>query len=316
MAAPGPLEGKLVSLIGGDGFIGGYLTQKLLERGARLRIAGRNPQKAFRLKPLANLGQMQFVRCDVKDHRSLQVALKDVDAAVYLVGTFGSDAHALQAEGAGDAARFAANEGAAAFVNISAIGADRADTQSRYAATKGEGEALVQGAFPNATIMRPSILFGEDDKFITMFADLIATFPVLPVFGPQAVIQPVWVDDVAQAIANALADPHAHGAKTYELAGPEVVTMGELNRRIAQQQGRKRRFLPMPDGLSAAFAALPGTPMSSEQWRLLQRGSVATGMVPGIEALGVMPKPLELFLERWMVRYRRQGRFSGKSRGL
>ena len=218
----------------------------------------------------------------------------------------------LQADGAAAAAEIAAREGAESFVYVSAIGADEADGDSRYAATKGEGERRVREAFPQATIVRPSILFGEDDAFVTMFADLIATFPVLPVFGPDARIQPVWVDDVATAIANALADRELHGGRTYELAGPEVITMGALNRRIAAAQGRNRRFLSMPDSISSTFAALPGTPMTSEQWRLLKRGSVATGDHPGIAELGVTPRPLDLFLERWMVRYRRHGRFSDK----
>ena len=310
MAKLNPLEDRLVVLIGGDGFVGTHLAQDLLGRGARLRIAGRRPEKAFGLKPLANLGQMQFARCDVKDRRSLEAVLRGADAAAYLVGTFGADAQALQAEGAGAAAAIASDQGAQAFVYVSAIGADPADEESLYAATKGEGEHKVREAFPAATIMRPSILFGEDDSFITMFADLVRSFPVLPVFGPDARIQPLWVDDAARAIGNALADPAVHGGKVYELAGPEVITMEALNRRIAAAQGRRRTFLPMPDALSALFANLPGTPMNADQWLLLKRGSVATGALPGIAELGVTPSPLSLFLERWMVRYQRHGRFT------
>jgi len=310
MAELNALEDKLVVLIGGDGFVGTHLAQDLLDRGVRLRIAGRTPEKAFRLKPLANLGQMQFARCNVKDRRSLEASLRGADAAVYLVGTFAGDQQALQADGAGHAAEIAAAEGAEAFVYISAIGADRDDLQSGYAATKGAGEQKVLDAFPGATIMRPSIMFGEDDSFISMFADLVSTFRVLPVFGPDARIQPVWVDDVAEAIANALADPAAHGGRTYELAGSEVITMEGLHRRIAQAQGRRRALIRVPDALSALFASLPLTPMNADQWRLLKRGSVASGELPGLRELGVTPKPLSLFLERWMVRYRKHGRFA------
>ena len=314
MAENDAIENKLVVLIGGDGFIGSHLAQDLLDRGVRLRIAARSPEKAFKLKPLANLGQMQFARCNVTDRRSLELALRGADAVVYLVGTFAGDQKALQADGAGHAAAIAQAEGAGAFVYVSAIGADADDKESGYASTKGEGEIKVLDAFPSATIVRPSILFGEDDSFITMFADLISTFPILPVFGPQAKIQPVWVDDVAAAIGNALADPGAHGGKTYELAGAEVITMNELHRRIAHAQGRKRTFLPMPDGASALFASLPLTPMNADQWRLLKRGSVASGKFPGLGELGVTPKPLSLFLERWMVRYRKHGRFAEAGR--
>lgn len=313
MAQLSPLEDKLVVLIGGDGLLGTHLAQDLLDRDTRLRVAGRNPDKALKLKPLADLGQLQFVRCNVKDRRSVEQALQGADAAVYLVGTFSGDQQALQADAAGEAAEIARAQGAEAFVYVSAIGADANDRESTYAATKGDGERQVLAAFPQATIVRPSILFGQDDRFINMFADLVRTWPVLPVFGADARIQPLWVNDAAEAIANALADPRAHGGKTYQLAGPEVIAMGELHARLARAQGRSRRFISMPDRLSALFASLPGTPMNADQWRLLKRGSVASGALPGIAELGVTPKPLALFLDRWMVRYQRHGRFTAKS---
>lgn len=310
MADLNPLEDRLVVLVGGDGFVGTHLAQELLDRDVRLRVAGRSPEKAFRLKPLADLGQLQFARCNVKDRRSLEAVLQGAEAAVYLVGTFGADQAALQADGAAMAAEIARDQGAGAFVYVSAIGADAADQESGYAATKGEGEARVREAFPSATIMRPSVIFGEDDAFINMFAELISTFPVLPVFAPEARLQPVWVGDVAEAIANALADPARHGGHTYELAGPEIVTMDALHRRIAEAQARSPVLIPMPDRVGALFAALPGTPMNGDQWRLLKRGTVASGSLPGIAELGVTAKPLALFLERWMTRYRKHGRFT------
>jgi NADH dehydrogenase len=133
---------------------------------------------------------------------------------------------------------------------------------------------------------------------------------VLPVFGPQARLQPVWVDDVAAAAANALADPGRHGGKTYELAGPDVITMMELHQAIAKAQGRERMLVPVPDAASALFAALPGTPMNSDQWAMLKAGNVASGTLPGIDQLGVTPRPLSLFLDKWMVRFRKHGRFT------
>jgi len=301
-----------VVLFGGSGFVGNHVAQALLERGARLRIASRNPQRAFHLKALANLGQIQFVRCNVARRESVEAVMRGADAAAYLVGAFSGDLETLQAKAAGWAAEAAAAQGAQSFIYVSAIGAG-ADPDSRYAATKAEGEALVREAFPAATVLRPSIMFGEDDKFTNMFAGLIAGLPVLPVFGPEARLQPVWVDDVAEALANALADPGAHGGKTYELAGPEPVTMMDLHERIAAGQGRKGTFLAVPDALSAIFAALPLTPMNSDQWRMLKTGSVASGKLPGLKALGVTPHPLGLFLDRWMIRYRKHGRFGDKS---
>jgi NADH dehydrogenase len=311
MAHFGPLEGKLVVLIGGGGFFGSHIAQDLLRSGARLRIAERHPENAVKLRPMANLGQLQFSRCDVTDRRSIEAAVRGTDAVVYLVGTFGRDAQALQANGPGTAAEIAAAEGVQAFVSISAIGAD-AGSQSLYARTKGLGEANVHAAFPRATILRPSVLFGEDDNFLNMFAGMIAGMPILPVFGEEARLQPLWVDDAAAAVIAALSDPDGHGGKIYEIAGPEVVTMGELNRRIAKAQGRERRFVPVPDGLASLFAALPGVPISSDQLSLLKQGSVASGNLPGIAELGVTPKPLDLFLDRWMMRFRKYGRFSTK----
>jgi NADH dehydrogenase len=155
-------------------------------------------------------------------------------------------------------------------------------------------------------------MFGTGDAFINMFAGLIEMLPVLPVFGPHAKLQPVWVGDVAEALANALADPNLHGGKTYELAGPEQVSMSELHERIAAAQGRGRTFLPVPDALSALFAALPLTPMNGDQWRMLKDGNVASGKLPGLTQLGVTPHPLGLFLDQWMVRFRKHGRFGDK----
>ncbi|MXO57938.1 NAD(P)H-binding protein [Altererythrobacter salegens] len=308
MATYGPLEDKLVVLIGGGGFVGRHLAQALLERGARLRIADRHPEKAHSLRPLANLGQIQFARCNVADRRSVEMAMHGANAAVYLVGAFSGDLETLQADAAGWAAEAAARNGAEAFAYVSAIGADP-ESESGYASTKGRGETLVSKAFPKATIVRPSVMFGEDDAFLNMFAGLISSMPVLPVFGPEAKVQPVWVDDVAEALANALADPAAHGGKTYELAGPEQVTMLELNQRIAAGQARHRSFVPMPDAISGFFAALPMAPMNGDQWRMLKAGNVAGGKLPGLKQLGVQAHPLGLFLDKWMVRFRKHGRF-------
>lgn len=311
MAHRDPLEDKLVVLIGGSGFLGTHVAQELLRRGARLRVADRHPERAIQLRPLANLGQIQFIRCDVKDRRSIERVMHGADAAAYLVGTWGSDQYALQAEGAGIAAEAAAAQGTGAFVYVSAIGAD-AEAESGYASSKGEGEQLVFEAFPKATVLRPSVLFGEDDSFVNLFAGLIARMPVLPVFGGKARLQPLFVDDAAEAIVNALAGPAKHGGKTYEIAGPEVLAVSELHQRIAAAQGRERAFVAVPDPLAALFAALPGTPMNSDQWALLKRGNVPSGALPGLKALGVNPRPLALFLDRWMTRFRKHGRFGNK----
>lgn len=311
----GDLRGKLVVLVGGSGFFGAKVAQELLTRGARLRLVCRTPKKAFRLKALANLGQIQFVRADVTDGAMLPALVAGADGVVNLVGAFKGDLDGLHVRAPAALAAAAKAAGVSAFVHISALGCDPA-SEVDYARTKAEGETAVRAAFPKATVLRPSILFGQDDNFIAMFARLVSNLPVLPVFGPEAKLQPVFVDDAASAVGNALADPGKHGGKTYDVAGPEVVTMGELNRRIAAAQGRKTLFADLPDAVSGAIAAttgwLPGAPITADQWKLLKAGNVA-GKGPGLKELGVAPRPLSLFLDRWMVPYRKHGRFGSKA---
>ena len=313
----GNLAGKLVVLFGGTGYFGADVAQELLKRGARLRIVSRHPEQAWKLKPLANLGQLQFVRADLTQIDRLALIVTGADAVVNLVGAFTGDLDTLHVKAPAALAAAAKAAGVQALVHISANGAD-AHSPIDYARTKAEGEAAVLAAFPAATILRPSVIFGPDDKFINLFAGLIAALPVLPVFGPEAKFQPVFIDDAAAAVANALSDPDKLGGKTFELVGPEVYTMAQLNRRIAAAQGRTRLFADLPDAVGGLIAALtgwlPGAPLSRDQFALLTAGNVSSGL-PGLKALGVAAHPLELFLDRWMLRYRKHGRF-GDRRGL
>lgn len=306
------LFGKIVTLLGGSGFAGRHVAQELLARGARLRIASRNPKKSYAIKPLGNLGQVQFVGVDVTKSETLAPVLAGSDVVVNLVGAFTGDLDAVQGAGAGRIAAAAKEAGATAFVHVSAIGAD-ASSNSAYARSKGEGEQAVRAAFPEATILRPSVMFGPDDRFVMMFGELVSRAPVLPVFAPEARLQPVFVDDVAEAIANAVAAPQVHGGKTFELAGPEVITMIDLNKRIAAAAHRRPVFIPLSDGISGVIAAVPGTPISSDQLQLLKAGNVASGTLPGLAEMGVAARPLELFLDRWMTQFRNHGRFGTKT---
>jgi NADH dehydrogenase len=258
------------------------------------------------------LGQVQFASIDVTRPETLEPALAGADAVVNLVGAFAGDLDAVMGRGAGRVAAAAAAAGASAFVHVSAIGADAAGATA-YARAKAVGEAAVLAAFPTATVLRPSVLFGSDDQFVNLFAGLVAAMPVLPVFAPEARFQPLFVDDLAEAIAHALETPATHAGKTYELGGPETISVAELNQRIAAAQGRSVLFAPLPDALSDLIATLtgwlPGAPITRQQWLLLKAGNVVSGTLPGIDALGVTPRPLGLFLDRWMVRYRKHGRF-------
>ena len=311
------LADKLVVVMGGSGFVGRHLAQELLSRGARLRVVSRNPERAAALKPLAGLGQVQLLRADIARSGTLTLALAGADAVVNLAGTFAGDLDAVMGRGAGALAAAATAAGAKAFIHVSAIGADP-EGATDYARAKAAGEAAVLAAFPAATVLRPSVLFGQDDKFVNMFAGLSAMLPVLPVFGPSAKLQPLFVDDLALAICSALENPAVHGGKTFELGGPEVVTMSELNRRIAAAAGRAPLLAELPDAASSAFATLTGwlpfAPLSRSQWLLLKAGNVTSGSLPGCAALGVTPHPLGLFLDKWLVRYRKHGRFADRAK--
>ncbi|MEO9462141.1 MAG: complex I NDUFA9 subunit family protein [Marinomonas sp.] len=312
MAKTHPLKNKLVTLLGGSGFLGNYVAQSLLERGARLRLVSRNPENCFKLKPLANLGQLQIGRCDINDEQSLFAAISGADAVINLVGTFDGDLNATMGRAAGTAARIAGETGAGSFVHVSAIGADP-ESLAKYGQAKALGEKLVQEAFPNASIIRPSVVFGSDDAFINMFAQLVQMAPALPVFGPEAKMQPAYVDDVAEAIVTALGDPAKHGGRIFELGGPEVISMMDMHKRIAAAQRRSPMLIPMPDIASSVFASLPLTPMSRDQWVMLKAGNIASGEHPGFKQLGIEPKPLGVFLDKWMVQYRKHGRFAQAS---
>ncbi|WP_369410746.1 complex I NDUFA9 subunit family protein [Erythrobacter ani] len=308
MTTSSPLADKLVTVFGGSGYLGNYVAQSLLERGARLRIASRHPERGFSLQPLADLGQLQFARCDITNAASVAAALQGADYVVNLVGAFSGDLEKLMGESPGTIARLAKEGGIKAVVHVSAIGAD-ASSSAAYARGKAQGETNVLEGFPDATIVRPSIVFGKDDNFLNMFGSMISMMPILPVFGPDAKLQLVFADDVAEAIATALEDPAEHGSHIYELGGPEQLSMMEINQRIAEAQGRDRRFIAMPDGLSSVFASLPGTPMSKDQWTLLKPGSTVSGEHRTFADLGIEPRPLGLFLNKWMTRYHKFGRF-------
>ncbi|MBC7985817.1 MAG: NAD(P)H-binding protein [Sphingomonadaceae bacterium] len=309
---------RLVTLFGGGGFLGRYVAQELLRRGARIRIAERNPGDAFFLKPLGGLGQIQFVSADVTRPETLSRAAEGANATVNLVGVLAGDFEKLHVEGARNAARAAAEAGAESFVQVSAIGASR-EAESRYARTKGLGEEAVRAAMPGATIVRPSILFGPEDRFINKFAAMARLPGPMPVIAPQARFQPAYVADVARAVAAAALDPATHGGKTYELGGPQVMTMLEINRFVAEAIGRSgKTLIEVPDIAARGMARLgflPGVPLTWDQWLMLQTPNVASEGAPGFEAFGIAPRPLAAVAEGWLVRYRDHGRFARKTMG-
>lgn len=308
---------RLVTVFGGSGFIGRYVVQYLFKAGWRVRVVGRDPKSAWFLQPLGGLGQRQIVAGDVRDADSVARAVADSDAVINLVGILKGDFQSYHVDGAANIARAAAKAGATSLVHVSAIGADP-DSPSAYGRSKALGEQAVRSAFPAATIMRPSIVFGPEDNFVNRFAGMVRQLPVLPVVGGDAQFQPVYVADLAQAIADAALEPGRHAGKTYELGGPQVITMAELLKIVARLTGRPDKAMaPIPDAITGFMARatgwLPGAPITSDQWAMLQVPSVVAPGAAGFEAFGISPRPLEAIASTWLTTFRKGGRFGTKS---
>ena len=309
------LDGKLICIFGGGGFLGRYVAQALLERGARLRIAERNIKNAMHIKPLGNLGQTQFVSADVTKADSVARAVHGCDGVINLVGILNGNFEAVHVEGARNVAEAASKAGCRTLLHLSAIGADSA-SPSRYGRSKGDGEQAVLKAFPDAIIIRPSIVFGREDQFINRFAAMIAMLPVVPVIGSATKFQPVFVGDVADVAAEALSHPELYAGQTFELGGPEVISMGDLNRRIAKMTGRERTFIDVPDIGARILAMLPASPITSDQYKMLQKDNVVASGAKGMDAFGVAPTPLAAVASGWMEKYTAHGRFGARAKAI
>jgi NADH dehydrogenase len=301
----------LITIFGGGGFIGRYVCEALLKTGARLRVAVRDPRRAWFLQPLGSIGQASAIAADLTRPATVSQAVEGADAVINLVGVFKGNLDAVHVQGAGKLAAAAKKAGAKAFVHVSAIGADP-NSPSEYGQTKGRGEQAVRSAFAKATIIRPSTVFGPEDDFTNRFAAM-ADFPLLPVIAPRIRFQPVFVRDLAQAIADAALDPGTHGGKTYELAGPEAMTMRELNLKVAELAGCHPDLIEVPDFAAAGiamFGFLPGAPLSRDQWLMLQKDNVPSGKLPGFKEFGITPTPLGAVAPEWLSRYKKGGRFA------
>ena len=307
---------SLVTVIGGSGFIGRYVVQRLAEAGHRVRVAVRHPERALFLKPLGALGQIQLTHGNITSDAQMAAAFTDADAGINLVGILdeksGQSFAAVQAEGAGRAARSAAAAGVQHYVQISAIGADAGSTVP-YARTKAAGEAAVRAAVPTATILRPSLVVGPEDQFLNRFAAMARLSPFLPVICGDSRFQPVYVLDVAAGAVAALHLPAAAG-QTYELGGPDVLTFRAILQLINAETRLRRTLVDVPGGIAALMGRmgdmLPFMPMTSDQLAMLKKDNIVGAAMPGLADLGVTPTPLSAFVPAMLERYRSGGRFS------
>ena len=310
------MAARVITVFGGSGFIGRYLVQQLARRGWIIQVAVRHPDAALFLKPLGDVGQITPIAASLRHEGSIAAAVAGADAVINLVGILyerGRQSFAeIHAEGARRVAVAARAARAARRGRISWICAASA-APTDYARSKAAGEAAVAAAFPGASIVRPSIVFGPEDGFFNRFAAMARVSPVLPlVGGGRTRFQPVYVGDVAEAIAR-IVDDSATAGRTYELGGPRVYSFRELLELMLAVVHRRRLLAPLPfwaASLQAAFLELlPVPPLTRDQVRLLQRDNVVAAGAPGLRELGIAPSAVELVIPTYLDVYRPGGRY-------
>jgi uncharacterized protein YbjT (DUF2867 family) len=320
----GSNQETLVTVFGGSGFLGRNVVRALAKRDYRIRVAVRRPELAGHLQPIGRVGQIHAVQANLRYPASVEAAMRDSHVAINLVGILteggAQSFDAVQARGAETIATTAGATGAR-MVHVSAIGADE-NSPSAYGRTKAAGEKAVLAAVPSATILRPSLVFGPEDQFTNRFAGLARISPFLPLIGGGVTrMQPVYVGDVAAAVADAVDGKTMPGA-VYELGGPEVLTMREIMEIILAITGRKRALISLPFGLARLQAMLlqfaPGPlKLTPDQVALLQTDNVvsdaarAAGLT--LEGLGITPDSLEAIAPQYLWRFRAAGQFQRKS---
>ena len=309
MTSPG-----IATVFGGSGFIGRYVVKRLAQRGHVVRVAVRDPEAALFLKTMGNVGQIVILAAPTTDEAAVARAVQGADLVVNLTGILaergGATFQAIHVDGAGRVARLAAAAGASRLVHVSAIGADPA-SPSRYGISKAAGEQAVRQGFPGATILRPSVVFGPEDRFFNRFAGMIRAFPLLPVISGGTKLQPVYVGDVADAVLAALTRPDAVGG-VYELGGPRALTMRALMDYIMAETGHRRPAIALPACVARLQAAvlekLPGQLLTRDQLAMLTRDNVVASGMPGLAELGIVSTPIERIVPFYLRRYRPGGK--------
>ena len=304
----------LVTVFGGSGFMGRHVVRLLAASGAKVRVAVRDVDAALFLKPMGEMGQVIPVQVNIADVTAVASVVEGADAVVNLVGILSEwgrqSFHRIHVKGARNIAQMAADAGVSQLVHLSAVGADKG-SDAHYARTKAAGEEAVLNAFPGATILRPSVVFGPEDDFFNRFAGLARLTPILPVFGDfksgGVKFQPVYVADVAAAVMAALANPQAAGG-TYELGGPRVYTFRQIMELILAETERERILLPMPYAIASLQAwfleKLPWQILTRDQVKMLKKDNVVGEGAQTLKDLGVEATAVEAILPTYLRRYR------------
>ncbi len=303
----------IATVFGGSGFLGRYITRRLAADGHLVRVATRDPVASGFLKPMGAVGQVVPLFAPIGRPDAVARAVEGADIVINCVGILAErragDFQAVHADAAGALAKAAAAAGARRLLHVSAIGADAA-SDSLYARSKAAGEAAVRAAFPAATILRPSVIFGAEDQFFNRFAAIAAWSPLLPVIHGDTRFQPVFVADVAAAALACLARPDSEG-QVYELAGPDILSFRELLGWICATTNRHPRLVEVPLWLARLQARigerLPGRPFTTDQLRLLAHDCVRSQALPGLAQLGIVATPIELVVPQYLARFRPGG---------
>ena len=314
---------KLVTIFGGSGFVGRYVAQRMAKQGWRVRVAVRRPNEALFVRQYGAVGQVEPVLCNIRDDASVIKVIIGANAVVNCVGILSESGKNtfknVQALGAERVAKISSENGVANFVQISAIGSNEASL-SNYARTKALGEASVLKYFPDATILRPSIIFGPEDQFFNRFAQMATLSPFLPLVGAHTKFQPVHVGDVAFAVEKALSDRSVSGI--YELGGPNIETFSELMSRMLSVIQRRRLMLKVPffvaglmgqslDLLKAVtFGLFPNNILTQDQVKNLQIDNIVSTDANDLSDLEIRPTAMETVLPEYLWRYRVSGQYA------
>ena len=320
------MSGELITVFGGSGFVGKYVVRDLCRKGYRVRVAVRNPHVAGDQRLAGDVGQVQIVQANVRNRPSIERAVEGAYAVINLVGILyekgAQTFNGTQELGAKNVAEIAAAEGVQHFVHMSAIGADK-NSEARYAQTKADAEEAVRAHMPNAVIIRPSIIFGQEDEFFNRFADMAKTVPVLPsIGGGTTKFQPVYVGDVAKAIVSAIETPDAAG-RVFELGGPETYTFKEVLEYILETTDRKALLLPLPFWLAGLIGLImgglfklwpfSGPPLTNDQVQMLKTDNVVNtedDTLGTFRDLGMIElETVESIVPEYLWRYRTNGQF-------
>ena len=311
-----------VAILGGAGFIGRYIVKRLAARGERVAVGCRNAESAKFLRPMGDVGQVGLVNVSIHDEALLRAFVANADTVVNLVGILYESGRqrfeSVHHVGPARLARLAREAGAERFVHISAIGADPR-SPSAYARTKAAGEEAVRDAFPTATILRPSVVFGPEDQFFNRLAAMALISPVMPLIGGgETRFQPVYVGDVADAVVRAI-DDAATAGRIYELGGPKTYTLRALTELLLEEIRRKRLLIDLPFALASLQARLlsllPSPPLTPDQVEMLKRDNVVASGALGLEALGIAPTAVEAVLPTYLDRFRRGGWYARQRAG-